>query len=113
VNGSIIENWNGTAWSIVTAPGSTALNGVSAISSTDVWAVGYSVSTRKPIVAEPFTEQWNGTSWTVVTTPQFGSAQLNAIAALPNGDTWAAGAMTTVRSFVSLTDDPNTLVLET
>jgi hypothetical protein len=58
-------------------------------------------------------EQWNGTSWTVVTTPQFGSAQLNAVAALPNGDTWAVGAMTTVRSFVSLQDDPNTLVLET
>jgi hypothetical protein len=75
--------------------------------------VGYSVTTRSPIVAEPVTEQWNGTSWTVVTTPQFRSAQLNAVAALPNGDTWAVGATTTVRSFRSLTDEPQTLVLAT
>jgi hypothetical protein len=48
-----------------------------------------------------------------VTTPQFGSAQLNAVAALPNSDTWAVGASTAARSLRTLTDDPQTLVLET
>jgi hypothetical protein len=44
---------------------------------------------------------------------QSGSAQLNAVTALPNGDTWAVGASTTVRSTTSLMADPQTLVLET
>ena len=41
--GTVIEHWNGTAWSIV--PGPVAdynyLSGVAAVSANDVWAVGY------------------------------------------------------------------------
>lgn len=59
------ELWNGTNWSRVTSltPGGTGsggfnrLNGVSARSATDAWAVG--IYTGGTIVL-----RWNGTSWT-------------------------------------------------
>ena len=54
--GPLIENFNGTSWSQVTAPiTGGALNGVSALSSDDVWAVGGSTS-------GPLVEFFNGTS---------------------------------------------------
>ena len=50
VNGSnvdqtLVEHWNGSAWSVVSSPnagtGDNDLYGVAAVSATDVWAVGY------------------------------------------------------------------------
>ncbi|HVB21693.1 MAG TPA: hypothetical protein VNG51_07095 [Ktedonobacteraceae bacterium] len=42
---TLIEHWNGTKWSVVKSPnpgaGYNILNGVTAISATDIWAVGY------------------------------------------------------------------------
>src|SRR5438105_3286110 len=61
-------------WTSVTtiSPGSldNYLNGVSATSSTDAWAVGsYTVGTA----ANTLAEHWNGTSWSVVPSPNVGS----------------------------------------
>lgn len=58
---TLIEHWDGTAWTIVPSPnpiGSqvTYLTGVSAVSSSDVWAVGYSHNGAKPLI-----EHWDGT----------------------------------------------------
>ena len=40
-----VEHWNGTSWAIVPSPnmgtGNNHLNGVAAVSASDVWAVGY------------------------------------------------------------------------
>src|SRR5438552_1462374 len=59
----LIEHWNGVAWRLVQSPqpegGSSALTDVSAISSTDAWAVGYD-SKGPPI------QHWNGSAWTRV-----------------------------------------------
>src|SRR5206468_9107024 len=41
---TLVEHWNGTAWSVVPSPnvgtGHNVLNGVAAVSANDVWAVG-------------------------------------------------------------------------
>jgi hypothetical protein len=86
--GPLIEDFNGTSWSQVTAPrvsGGT-LNGVSALSSNDVWAVGKSTS-------GPLVEFFNGTSWNVQTTPTVpgGGGSLNAVTAISSTDVWAVG----------------------
>ena len=42
------------------------LNGVAAVSSNDVWAVGFWVD---GLQRRTLAEHWDGTSWTVVSTP--------------------------------------------
>lgn len=53
---------------------SASLKDVSGISSTDVWAVGFNLSTSHEII-----EHWDGSRWTVSSTPGVGdSSGLNA-----------------------------------
>jgi hypothetical protein len=63
---TLILHWDGTAWSQVSSPGigpaSNALNGVSADSATDAWAVGYYISKS---VRYALILHWNGTAWSV------------------------------------------------
>src|SRR6266702_6856400 len=63
---SLIENWNGTSWSVVPSPnvgsGENDLYSVEATSATNVRAVGGRYYNSK----QPFltlTERWNGTKW--------------------------------------------------
>jgi hypothetical protein len=93
----LILHWNGTAWKVVKSPapsGSTGgqLNGVSAVSAADAWAVGYGSYFDAP--DEPLTLHWNGTAWKVVKSPApSGSTntQLNGVSADSATDAWAAG----------------------
>src|SRR5436190_18628615 len=57
----LAEHWNGTQWTIVPTPpvGEADLLGVTAISSSDVWAVG----SRRVIPATPVTFHWDGSTW--------------------------------------------------
>jgi len=63
---SLILHWDGTAWSQVSSPSagpaSNVLNGVSADSATDAWAVGSYVSKS---VRYALILHWNGTAWSV------------------------------------------------
>ncbi len=80
---TLIEHWNGTRWNIVPSPNpnptSNRLNAVTALSATNVWAVGSAI------------EHWNGTKWAVVANPDPG-ANLFAVAASSGKDIWAVGA---------------------
>ncbi|MHB8597877.1 MAG: hypothetical protein ACYDER_13815 [Ktedonobacteraceae bacterium] len=71
-NDTLVEQWNGTSWSIVPSPNVGAigneLNGVIAISSTDIWAVGVSYN-NNACCGQTLVEQWNGASWIVVLSP--------------------------------------------
>ncbi|MGH2482118.1 MAG: hypothetical protein ACRDHW_20905, partial [Ktedonobacteraceae bacterium] len=62
---TLIEYWNGTSWQIVTSPspGSfyNSLYAASAVSASDVWAVGYDASSSWP--TQTLVEHWNGTQW--------------------------------------------------
>ena len=89
---TLIEHWNGTSWSVVKSPnpGSSSdhLNGVTAVSTSDVWAVGNGkTSSGKTLI-----EHWNGTSWSVVASPSPGSGgDFRAVDAVSAGNVWAVG----------------------
>ena len=76
---TLVERWDGTAWSIVASPtpaGATSLQltGVSCASATSCFAVGtfFNGSLNKTLV-----ERWNGTSWAIVASPN-STAEINS-----------------------------------
>lgn len=76
---SVLENWNGSSWSIVSQPVSGAvLNGLSATGTDDVWAVGN----------DGLIEHFNGTAWSEVSNPPGGDETLASVAALSPTDAW-------------------------
>jgi hypothetical protein len=88
----LTEHWDGASWSMVPNPsiadGGT-LNGVSAVSDTDVWTVG--VTDAYPSTAEAIAEHWDGTEWTVVPTGLGPGSGLNAVSVGSSSDVWAVG----------------------
>ncbi|MHB8598723.1 MAG: beta propeller repeat protein [Ktedonobacteraceae bacterium] len=86
---TLIEHWNGTSWSIVHSPNVpsvyNSLNGVTAVSTNDVWAVGGSND-------ETLIEHWDGTTWSIVPSPNTGTADvLSGVSAVSANDIWAVG----------------------
>ncbi len=92
----LAEHFNGTTWSTVPLAGLPAgeygeLDGVTAVASNNVWAVGsfsnVSTSTRFTLI-----EHWDGARWSLVSspTPSVGG-QLNAVTAVAANDIWAGG----------------------
>ena len=68
---TLVESWNGTAWSIDATPNppgarSSELTGVSCTSATTCTAVGDYVIKFSPLT---LAERWDGTSWTIESTP--------------------------------------------
>lgn len=81
-----------TTWSVVTSPNPTTypesgLAAVSAISSTNAWAVGSNYENAGQTNA--LIEQWNGTSWQVVPGQ---SENLTGVASISANDVWAVGS---------------------
>jgi hypothetical protein len=90
IDHSLVEHWDGNAWSIVPdAGGTTALSGVAAITTTDVWAVGTATMTTGPM---PVIEHWDGTSWTAFSAPPGSDGvTLEGLAVAGTTDVWALG----------------------
>ena len=94
---TLIEQWNGSTWSVVPgAPASasaSSLNGVSGTGPSDIWAVGQNSSTS-------FIEHWNGQSWSQVASPASDppDGQLNAVSADSPTDAWAGGSAMNVNN---------------
>ena len=93
---TLVEHWNGAAWSIITSRNATSSNlltGVAAVASNNVWAVGYTITTdgtNQP--DKTLIEHWNGTSWSIVASPSPASNDtLAGVAARSAGDVWAVG----------------------
>jgi hypothetical protein len=92
---ALIETWNGSGWSIASnpQPGSVRdmLFGASALSASDVWAVGDEEGSDH--VFRTLAEHWDGNSWSVVPTPNPGpnGDHLYAIDAVSANNVWAAG----------------------
>jgi hypothetical protein len=93
---TLVEHWNGSTWSIVpsrNATSSNLLTGVAAIAGSNVWAVGYTITTdgtNQP--DKTLIEHWNGSSWSVVASPSPASNDtLSGVAARSAGDVWAVG----------------------
>ena len=97
--GTLIEHWDGGAWSIVPSPtpsgaGITGaiLQSVSCTTSADCVAVGYSTGDTGTNL-NALLEQWNGTSWTIVSGGATGQTydELTAVQCLDASDCWAVG----------------------
>jgi hypothetical protein len=97
---TLIEHWDGAQWQIVKSPSpgsiDNTMNGVTAVSATDAWAIGYDVNT--PGVTQTLIERWNGSSWSVVKSPSPASInnELFRVAAVSASDVWAVGFTTTM-----------------
>ena len=104
---TLIEHWDGGAWTMVASPrlgiaGGDAwatLGSVAAISSSNVWAVGYQSTGG----IQPLVEHWNGSSWTVVPSagPGGTTSYLTSVSATGPNDVWAVGGT-----------DPNSNLIE-
>lgn len=86
-----------TSWSVVSSPnvgtGSNVLNAVAAISTNNIWAVGYS-SADANAPAQALIEHWDGTQWSVVPGPtptNSWTSSLSGITAIATNDVWAVG----------------------
>jgi hypothetical protein len=95
-----VLHWDGTAWSLVRTPNrggeGSLLNGITALSADDVWAVGQTQQLNGAI--RPLTEQFNGTMWSLAGSPAPGSADgtpddsLSGVASPGGSDVFAVGA---------------------
>jgi hypothetical protein len=80
---TLIERWNGTAWSIVASPNTNSensrLKSVSCSSATSCVAVGDRLDS--PVVgSKTLVEHWNGAVWSVVASPNAPSNAFSALA---------------------------------
>ncbi|MEP6753015.1 MAG: hypothetical protein ABI959_09740 [Candidatus Dormiibacterota bacterium] len=94
---TLAEHWNGTSWSIKATVNPDTRNnrllGVSAVSSNDVWAVGYyDINATSLNDSATLAEHWNGTSWSKVATvnPTVGS-YFYGVTTIAANDVWAVG----------------------
>ena len=87
---TLTEHWNGSHWSIVQSPSpGTQINyltDVAAVSTNDIWAVGYADN-------QTLTEHWNGSQWSVVSSTGPGSVDnsLLSVAVVSANNVWAVG----------------------
>jgi hypothetical protein len=103
---TLVLHWNGASWSQVASPNpggttarsdSSALDGVSALSATDVWAVG-SYTNPTTGAHESLILHWNGSSWRQVASPNPGGTtssgsgtNLQGVSADSAKDIWIVG----------------------
>lgn len=99
---TLTQHWNGRSWSVVASPNASSsinqLKGVIALSSNNVWAVGYSITNDNP--RKTLIEHWTGSSWSIVSSPNTGTGDnvLNAVARVPGkNQAWAVGSYYPIR----------------
>lgn len=96
---SLTAHWDGAQWTVLPTPDPEPdpyprvdyLYGVAAISTNDVWAVGYYLNIygyRRTLIYH-----WNGVQWSIVPSPNVGSFSngLEAVSAVSANDVWAVG----------------------
>jgi hypothetical protein len=97
----LIEHWNGTTWSAVSAGPvlqDEYLNGVAGVSANDVWAVGTYTDTISGLSVTE-TKHWNGSNWSLVSSPNPTdggnsiNGALNSVTAIAANDVWAVGGL--------------------
>jgi hypothetical protein len=119
---TLTEHWNGTGWSIVPSHNGgvkgdhfSTLQAVTAVSSTDVWAVGAQAGIRNHVPATvPLIEHWNGTGWSIMPVPKAAIGVLESVSASSASDVWAVGAgQQSGQSTVALHFDGSSWKLET
>src|ERR1700726_1313658 len=103
VGRTLIEHWNGFKWRSIASPnngsGHNALNSVTAISATNIWAVGEYLNTNTGTY-QTLIEHWNGSRWSIIPSPNPGTNNhfLHSVAAASANDIWAIGEYSTGNS---------------
>ena len=95
-NQTLIEQWNGTSWVIISSPNTSSsqhnyLNSVTCASASECWAVGVY---NNGSVNQTLIEQWNGASWEIIPSPNTSSSQdnyLQSVTCTSTSDCWAVG----------------------
>lgn len=97
---TLVEHWNGANWSVIASPnvgsGNNSLEAVTAISATNMWAVG--LFNMKKDVSQPLIEHWDGVRWQVVSGPEVKNSTgvadslLMGVTAIAPDDIWAVGS---------------------
>ena len=96
-------HFDGTIWKTVPSPNpgkcnqgnfGNVLTAISAVSSTDIWTVGYTFGCNA--LLQPMSMHWDGTKWTVVTVAPlpFDNNALNGVIAFASNNVFAAGYQT-------------------
>src|SRR5882757_4040917 len=84
-------------WSIVSSPntGATqhnALRGVTCMSASECWAVGYYYNDN--VISQTLIERWDGTSWAIVSSPNTSTTDYNSLSGVTcvsASECWAVG----------------------
>jgi hypothetical protein len=86
---ALTMRWNGSDFELVPSPvigASLALTALSAVSATDIWAVG---TLSSPSTQYPYVIRWNGSQWSHVIVPPAGTIQsVVDVVALSASDVW-------------------------
>ena len=107
----ITIHWNGVQWSAVPIPNpkptvQIRLYGVTALSPTNVWAVG--TISNNPYTSEyryndSYVQRWDGVRWSVVEDAVAGSSKLFGVAGV-EGEIWAVGGFDTPQTLAEKWD---------
>jgi hypothetical protein len=96
-------HFDGTSWRTIPSPNpgkcnqgnfGNVLTSIAAVSSTDIWAVGFTFPCNA--LLQPMAIHWDGTKWSVVATPKlpFNNNALNGVVAFASNNVYAAGFQT-------------------
>jgi hypothetical protein len=97
--GALIEQWDGSAWSVVPTPVLSGpgvvgafLQGVTCVSISNCITVGYTTDVNGENL-NALIEQWNGVAWTIVPGADTGQAfdELTGVHCVSSVDCWAVG----------------------
>jgi hypothetical protein len=95
VGGVTSLHFNGSSWSAVTGVSTVNMGSVTALSPTNVWAVGIGPGATKNSFPRGTIVHWDGTSWKIVSSPWPNtrvSGGLGSVAAVSANDIWATGS---------------------
>jgi hypothetical protein len=93
---TLLERWDGTAWTIVPSPNTSAnrsnfLYSVKCTSASDCWAIGMYYN---GMADQTLIERWDGTAWTMVPSPNTSSTEYNdlqRVTCASASDCWSVG----------------------
>ena len=92
----LVSGTQSNDWSIVSSPNTSAtehnaLRGVTCVSASECWAVGYYLAEN---AAQTLIERWDGTSWSIVSSPNTSTTEANVVlgvTCVSASECWAVG----------------------
>ena len=102
-DGSLMEQWDGSSWSIVPTPDQPGADGtfladVTCLDASRCWAAGSygTFGGGGGFQPSPIIEAWNGSTWSIEPSPNVTAFRfLNSVTCVPGAACWAAGSSVT------------------